>query len=270
MSYASREELVSGSQIPLRIVETPEDVFYAMALDMYDTIKNNNDQKKRTVLIVPVGPVGQYRRLAMLINRYGLNMENTYWFNMDEYLDDSGSAVHNTHPLSFEGTIKRELFDRIDDGLKVPPENQCFPSPENIAGFYDRMQSLGGVDVCFGGIGINGHVAFNEPPEPGELVTDEDFMALGGRSLDISRETITINASFSTNGDISAMPARCCTVGMKEILAARKIKLYMCRDWQAGILRRVALGPSTCKVPASLLRHHRDVEIIVSENLLID
>jgi glucosamine-6-phosphate deaminase len=261
----TRERLGKDCGTKLEIVDSEEDLFYRMALDIYDEIEANNRAHARTVLIVPVGPVRQYRKLAMLVNRHRLSLRNTHVFNMDEYLDGSGEALSADHPLSFQGTMFREFYDLVDASLNVPPKQRHFPTPENIGGMGETMRALGGVDVCFGGIGINGHVAFNEPPEPGESVSDEEFAALPGRVLKISRETRTVNATFSTGGLIDAMPEYCVTLGMREILASRKIRLYLAREWQRGIVRKVLYGPVSARTPATLLRNHPDLRITICE-----
>ena len=84
------------------------------------------------------------------------------------------------------------------------------------------IDELGGVDIAFGGIGINGHLAFNEAQD--ELTADE-FAALHTRVLTISRETRTSNAIGDLNGAIDAMPRKAVTIGMAEILGAKKIGL---------------------------------------------
>jgi glucosamine-6-phosphate deaminase len=261
----TREQLGKGSKIGLDIVDSDEDLFYRMAIDMFDGIAKNNREGKTTVLIVPVGPVRQYRRLAMLINRYKLSLKKTYIFNMDEYLDDKGNALPPEHPLSFQGTMLREFYNLVDEDFNVPASQRYFPTPANIGKMWDRMQALGGVDVCYGGIGINGHVAFNEPPESGEAISDEEFFSLPGRVLKISRETRTINSTFSVDGLIDAMPEYCVTIGMRDIFAAKKIRLYLARDWQRGIIRKVLHGPVTAKTPASLLQRHPDARITICE-----
>ncbi len=263
----TREQLGQDSPIALDILYSDEDVFLRMALDMFDVINENNRIGENTVLIVPIGPVKQYRKLATLINRYRLSLKSTYIFNMDEYLDPNGKTLAAEHPLSFKGTMLREFYNLIDGELNVPENQRFFPTPENVGGMYEKMLGFGGVDVCFGGIGINGHVAFNEPPEPGVHMTNEEFTNLPGRVLRISRETRTINSTFSTGGVLSAMPEYCVTLGMKEIIAARKIRLYLARGWQQGIIRRVLHGPCDVSVPASLLQKHPDIKIIICETV---
>jgi glucosamine-6-phosphate deaminase len=120
------------------------------------------------------------------------------------------------------------------------------------------------VDACYGGIGINGHMAFNEPPEPGEVVAEEAFAARPTRSLNLSRETRTIN-SVTVGGEMAIVPQRAVTVGMAEILASRRLRFYCNRPWQRAVVRRVLHGPITAACPASLLRTHRDAAVIVAD-----
>jgi glucosamine-6-phosphate deaminase len=120
------------------------------------------------------------------------------------------------------------------------------------------------VDACFGGIGINGHIAFNEPPEPGEIISNEVFAELPTRNLTLSRETRTIN-SVTVGGEITIIPNRAVTVGMKEILAAKRLRFYCNRPWQSAVVRRVLHGPITANCPASFIRAHPNSSITVAD-----
>ncbi|NQT13425.1 MAG: glucosamine-6-phosphate isomerase, partial [Planctomycetes bacterium] len=92
----------------------------------------------------------------------------------------------------------------------------------------------------------------------------DEFAALPTRVLSLSRETRTIN-SVTVGGEISIVPHRAITVGMKEILASRKCRFYCNRPWQRAVVRRVLHGPVTSACPASLLRTHADAEITIAE-----
>ncbi|MBR6791392.1 MAG: glucosamine-6-phosphate isomerase, partial [Oscillospiraceae bacterium] len=126
-------------------------------------------------------------------------------------------------------------------------------------------QQYGKLDMCWGGVGITGHIAFNEPPEPGETMTDEEFLALPTRVLKIARETRTINAFMNAGADMDAIPENCITVGMKEIWFAKKVRMCMPRDWNAAMLRKGLHGPVTCKVPCSLFQNHPDAKIYAAD-----
>jgi len=260
----TREELGKGSSISLEILDTEDDIYYDMALTMFNEIKENNKKGKNTVFICPVGPIGQYRRFARLVNQHRLSLKNVYIFNMDEYLDDDKKMIPIENPLSFRGFMERELYSKIDEELNIPVENRIFPEPGKEGFIWERICELGGVDISFGGIGINGHIAFNEPPEEGDNITDEEFKNLGTRVLMLSRETRTINAVTAAKGFIDAIPKWCITIGMKEILSARKIRFYMNRRWQCGIVRKILHGPVTAKVPASFFQEHPDAKLTIA------
>ena len=105
-------------------------------------------------------------------------------------------------------------------------------------------------------MGINGHIAFNEAAEPGDTISAEEFSNLGSRILPISRETIAINGAAYLKGDIAAMPKWCITIGMKQILAAKRIYLSLGAPWHPGILKRILNEKPQPQIPATLLQNH--------------
>ena len=260
----SKEELGKGSPIRLEILDTEDDIYHDMAREMIVEIKKNNSVGKNTVFIVPVGPVGQYRRFARTCNLEHIDCKNVYMFNMDEYLTDDQKLISYDNPLSFRSFMDRELYFRMDEDINIPKSNRFFPDPKNLDFTWDKIQELGGIDVAFGGIGINGHIAFNEPPEPGEVVDNEEFRNRKTRILKLSRETRTINSVTVAFGNIDEIPEWCITIGMKEILSARKIRFYLNRIWQGGIVRKVLHGPVTAHVPASFFQQHYNAKLIIA------
>ncbi|MDR1587416.1 MAG: glucosamine-6-phosphate isomerase [Treponema sp.] len=261
------KELLLKTKVPLEIVETEDDIYYHMALDMLSHINANNRQGKQTVFIVPVGPIGQYHKLSRLCSKDGISLKNVWFINMDEYLQNDGKAIPKNHPLSFEGFMYRDFYDRMDPALNIPENQRVFPRPGREHEIGVLIEKLGGVDAAYGGIGINGHIAFNEPPEPDEKVSDEEFAALPCRVLRLSRETRTINSVTAANGYIDYIPQSCITLGMKEILSARKLRFYMNRNWQNGIIRKIALGEVSRFVPASFFQRHSDAKLIITRHV---
>jgi glucosamine-6-phosphate deaminase len=260
----TREELGAGSPIKLKIVESDKDMCYDMALEILDEIRANNETGRKSVFIWPVGPVGQYPVLITLIHRYKVSLRNVHVFQMDEYLDDNLAPIPLTNALSFTAHLKR-FAAQIDPALRIP-ENQIYtPTPGREHCIWQRIQELGGVDTAFGGIGINGHIAFNEPPEMNEAITDEEFKNLPTRVLKITRETRTINSNTGTRGAIDLIPEHCVTIGMKEILSAKRIRFYMNRDWQSGIVRKILHGEVTRFVPGSFFQKHPDAALTITE-----
>jgi len=84
------------------------------------------------------------------------------------------------------------------------------------------------------------------------------------RVVRLSRETRLINAITTSRGNIDRIPEFAVTVGMKEILESRKVRIYMNRTWQSAIVRKILHGPVTPSVPASLLQGHPDVRFTIA------
>lgn len=256
------EELGKNSKIPLLLLGDSGEVFYELALEMVQIIKDNNAAGRKTVFICPVGPVGQYPVFVRLVNRDRISLRDCWFINMDEYLTDDGRWIDDREPLSFRGFMQRKVYDDILPELLMSTEKRVFPDPQNINHIPDLIRELGGVDAAFGGIGINGHLAFNEP----EAIGSAEFAARPTRVLDISRETRVINSVGDLCGAVDAMPKRCVTIGMKEILSAKKIRLGVFRDWHRAVVRRAAYGDLTSEFPVTLCQQHPDTLIIANSS----
>ena len=234
----------------------------AAADDMLEEILREREEGRQATFIVPVGPVDQYPILANALNARKISLRDTAFIGMDEYLTESDEWISPDHPLSFRGYMDRCFYNALEPSLAPKIENRVFPNPKNPGAIQELILARGGVDACFGGIGINGHIAFNEPPEP--AIPDKIFSALPTRSLTLSHETRTIN-SVTVGGEIGVIPYRAVTVGMKEILASRRLRLYCNRPWQSAVVRRVLHGPITSRCPASFAQVHPDATITVAE-----
>jgi glucosamine-6-phosphate deaminase len=257
------KDLGLGTPVKVQIGGDQQAIAEDFAQAILKAIRDTRATSKPATLILPVGPVDQFPILAAMINEQKLNCRDLVIINMDEYLDDNDHWVPIDHPLSFRGFMNRKFYDLVDSQLAPRMENRVFPDPTNCGTIGKLIESRGGVDVCFGGIGINGHIAFNEPPEPGEDVSVQEFAARPTRLLDLTRETRTIN-SVTVGGDIGVIPTRAVTVGMQEILAAKKLRFYCNRPWQRGVVRRVLHGPLAPACPASLLRIHPNAELTIA------
>ncbi|MBQ9977698.1 MAG: glucosamine-6-phosphate isomerase [Clostridia bacterium] len=255
------EDLGKGSSIKLDVSMTEVDIYWKVAIEVLNLIQENNDKGEPTVMVVPYGPLGPYFRLAELVNKYRISLKNCVFINMDEYLKDDKTYLDKNDPLSFRGGMDRIFYSVVDEELNVLPENRIFPEPGNEGKVMEIIEKYGKLDMVFGGVGINGHYAFNEPPEPGEICTNEEFANRATRVLKISRETKTINAYMNCGADLDAIPQYCITVGMKEMMLAKKVIMIMPRDWNAGALRKILHGEITAKVPCSLFRNHKDATI---------
>ncbi|MBI5774536.1 MAG: glucosamine-6-phosphate isomerase [Verrucomicrobia bacterium] len=280
-------ELGQGTPVKVRVLGDMASIARDVAGAMREEILRAQHEGRAATLIVPVGPVDQFPILAKMVNDERMDCRDVVLINMDEYLTDDDQFVPADHPLSFRGYMERAFYRLLDPALAPRPENRVFPDPQDCGAIQRLIVKRGGVDACFGGIGINGHIAFNAPPEePGAPVSDpafdterqkragsetgapkisvEQFAALPTRVLSLARETRTIN-SVTVGGGVEVVPRRCVTVGMKEILGARRLRFYCNRPWQSAVVRRVLHGPITPACPASLLRLHPDAMITVAD-----
>ena len=260
--YYNKEELLRNPKIPLIVMEDKPTVFQAIAREMADFIKEKNEKGETTVFICPVGPVGQYPYFVEMVNNENISLKDVWFINMDEYLTDDKQWIPKEHRLSFRGFMDRTVYTKVKPELVMPEEQRVFPDPNNITHIPKLIEKLGGVDICFGGIGINGHVAFNEPDDS---MTPEEFLAQKTRVLDISKETRAVNSIGDLNGALDDMPHYCITIGINEISQARKIRLGCFRDWHRSVVRHAAYGEKSAHFPVSLLQDHADINIRFTE-----
>ncbi len=258
------DQLGRGTNVRVRVLGDMASIARDLAAVMLDEIVAGRERGRPATFIVPVGPVDQYAILAQMINEKHIDCRDLMLINMDEYLTDDGEWIDENHPLSFRGYMQRLFYDGVNPELAPRKENHVFPHPARCGEIAALIEKRGGCDVCFGGIGINGHIAFNEPPEPGEEVSNEMFARLPTRVLKLTRETRTIN-SVTAGGEISVIPKNAITVGMKECLGSRKLRFYCNRPWQSAVVRRVLHGPVTGSCPASFLRTHNDASLTIAD-----
>lgn len=255
-----KEDLGSNSKIPICKLNSITELAISMAEDIAELIRQKNMEQKKCVIILPVGPVYQYPYLVDIINKNKISLKNVWIINMDEYLDNNYAYIDIGNKLSFRAFMRNEFYRKISRELLMPEEQQVFPDPENldfIGGFLKENKA----DACYGGIGITGHIAFNEP----ENVTVDEYLQKPARVVELSPETRTTNAINDLNGALEMMPQYAVTIGMKEIYSAKKIRLYCMRDWHRSVVRRACYGDITAKFPVTLLQNHNDVTITVND-----
>ncbi|PDQ34263.1 MAG: hypothetical protein B5766_12560 [Candidatus Lumbricidophila eiseniae] len=227
-----------------------------------DEIHSNNLAGKPTRLILPVGPIAHYPLLAQLCNKQHISWRDVRFTIMDEYLDWTGRPIPAEHPLSFVGFM-RQFIGTLDSELQPPVDGWVWPDPFEINRVAEFIADIGGIDTCYGGIGVHGHVAFNEPVRNRFWsITDDQFRASPTRVVTLAPETIVMNATRATGGSFDTFPPLAVTIGMRDILEAVRIRLFCDGGvWQQEAVARAVCGPSHQDYPVSLLRHHRDVTV---------
>jgi len=245
----------------IRIIEDRSEFYGAFAADIVKRIQQAAEEGRDFVGIFPVGPMPQYPIAARLINELRISCKHVHSFNMDEYADQDG----NTAPADWEGSFQRAMMEKffllIDEDLRPPREQIHFPTKDALADYSRRIEDLGGADVCYGGIGWCGHIAFWEAHLGEEFGDDlEAYRQAGARLVELHPMTIMQNALHSFGGDWSWVPPKANTIGPKEILGAKYRSFWLDGDlgggvsWQRFIARLVAHGPVNTFVPGSILQ----------------
>ena len=197
-------------------------------------------------------PIETYAELARMVAAGELSFRNVISFNMDEYV---GLPVE--HPESYHSFMFRNLFDKIDEprenihilnGLAEDLEAECEEYEKAIV-------RAGGFDLFFGGIGEDGHIAFNEP-----------FSSLSSRTrvVTLTDNTIRMNSRFFDN-DPNLVPKQALSVGVATVLSAAEVIVLATGPKKARAIQQSVEGPMTHMITVSALQNHPDGIIVVDD-----
>lgn len=259
----TRQELCRhpNPEFKIRIIDDRESFYVEFALDLVTRIARSREEGRKLVLILPVGPVPQYSIATRMINELRLSCHHVHTFNMDEYADEDGNTAPLSWPGSFQKAMMENFFSQIDAELRPPAHQIHFPTREEIGSYSRQIEDAGGADVCYGGIGWCGHIAFWEAHLGLEFQNDLNaYRQAGARLVELHPMTIMQNALHSFGGDWSWVPPKANTIGPRDILSARHRSFWLDGDlgggvsWQRFIARLVAHGPVNPLVPGSILQ----------------
>ena len=199
-------------------------------------------------------PVGMYKELARRCAEEGLDFSRVHSVNLDEYI-----GLAPEHDQSYRYFMNTNLFDHvnIDKTRTYVPNGLEEDSDKACADYNEIIRSVGGIDIQLLGIDGNGHIGFNEPGEAFEKET---------HCVDLTESTIKANARFFESMD--EVPKQAYTMGIKNIMAAKKILLVATGSAKADALYKSLYGPITPNVPASILQLHQDVTVVADEDAL--
>jgi glucosamine-6-phosphate deaminase len=253
------------ARIKLRILDTPDEVHRWLARDMADAVKEKGTAGLPTKWILPCGPTAQYPYFAKIVNDEQISLEQVHVFHMDDYLDWEGRPLPLNHPFSMEGWMRRHFYASVDKTLQIPEENRHFPRIGDLDGIADSILAFGGIDTTYGGVGYRGHIAYNEPPRsPWYTVTMEQFKHSKTRVLHLNEDTLIAVSQRRAGGCSHVVPPMAITLGMAELLSARRIRLAIDTGaWKQTVLRVLLFSQPTLEYPVTLVQGHPDVMVVV-------
>ncbi len=249
-------------KMPFRLCASSSEMGKLMARELVDEIKANHARNAVTRAIIPCGPSGWYRPFADLVNSERVSLAGLVVFHMDECLDWQGRELPRRHPYSFRGQMEQQFYNPIADELRVPDENRVWLNGENIAEVHRRFWQAP-IHIAYGGWGQDGHVAYNQARrQVYSRLSVDDLRESTIRVQENNPDTIIALAQRTLGTAYQFVPPMSVTLGMKEILSARKIRLFSDTGaWKQTALRVALFGPLTPEYPITLLQEHPDALI---------
>ena len=197
-------------------------------------------------------PLGTYKQLIEWYKKGDIDFSQVTSVNLDEYVGLSG-----TNDQSYRYFMDNNFFNHIN----IKKENTFVPDgcAKDLAAegeaYDNHIKDLGGIDLQLLGIGLDGHIGFNEP---------DSVFVKSTHVVDLHESTIKANSRFFANED--EVPKQAITMGMVSIMQAKKILLIANGEAKKEILDKAFFGPITPTIPASILQLHPDITVIYSEN----
>lgn len=247
------------AKIPLRICNDSQEMGRLMAQELVDEIKAHNERGEVTRAIIPCGPSCWYEPFTTLVNEERVSLKNLIVFHMDECLDWEGRELPRNHPYSFRGEMERAFYAPVDPQLAVPEPQRKWLRGDNVEAIRAAIWSAP-IDVTFGGWGQDGHVAYNQARRhPYSSVSVEELRNSSIRIQENNYDTIIALAQRTFGTAYHFVPPMSVTLGMKECLAAKKVRLFSDTGaWKQTALRVALFGPQTAEYPITLLQDHAD------------
>lgn len=199
-------------------------------------------------------PVGAYAQLVEWYNKGDLDFSEVTTVNLDEY-----RGLPKEHPESYWSFMHKNLFDHVN----IRPEAVHLPDGTNpdaadaCAQYNEVIHSVGGIDLQLLGLGVNGHIGFNEPA---------DAFSTGTHQVTLTESTRDANKRFFAS--IDEVPTHARTMGTREILQARRVLMVASGANKAQAIKDAFFDPVTPQVPASILQYHPDFTLVADEAAL--
>jgi glucosamine-6-phosphate deaminase len=237
-----------------------------MAQDLADLIDANNRRGQPTRAIVPCGPKCWYAPFAELVNSRSISLVNVSVFHMDECLDWQARPLARNHPYNFRTFMEKYFYDPIKPNLAVPQEQRFWLLPSTA----DRVRAAieaAPVDITLGGWGQDGHLAYNQARRnPYSVLTLDELAQSTIRVQENNFDTVQALAQRTFGGAYQFVPPMSITLGIRECLSARIVRVYSDTGaWKQTALRVALFSDPTPEYPMTLLQRHRDAVITATE-----
>jgi glucosamine-6-phosphate deaminase len=253
-------------RIPLRIVADSDVMGRLMAVELSDLIEENNRRGAPTRAIIPCGPKCWYAPFAESVNSRRISLRDLHVFHMDECLDWQGRLLPANHPYNFRTFMERHFYGPILPELAVPEGQRYWLTPSSADSVRSALDAAS-IDLALGGWGQDGHVAYNQARRhPFSPLTLNDLAASTIRIQENNLDTILALAQRTFGCAYQFVPPMSITLGMRECLGARKVRVYSdTGSWKQTALRVALFSEPTPEYPMTLLQRHPDALITATQ-----
>jgi glucosamine-6-phosphate deaminase len=251
-----------GLKVPFRMVKDSDEMGVVMARDFIEEIKFCNTEGRNIRAIVPCGPKCWYAPFNRMVNKEKVSLKNLTVFHMDECLDWQGKLLAKNDPYNFRTFMEKFFYEGILPELAVPESQRFFPEPLLIDLIKEKIAD-DIINITLGGWGQDGHIAYNQARRhPFSNISIEELENSELRVQENSLDTIIALAHRSYGAAYQFVPPMSVTLGLKECLSARKIRLYSdTGSWKQTALRVGLFSEVTAEYPITLLQKHPDALI---------
>lgn len=241
-----------------------------MAREFVDEIKQANTEGRAFRAIVPCGPKCWYAPFTRLVNEEKVSLHNLTVFHMDECLDWQAKLLAKNDPYNFRTFMEEHFYGGILPQLEVPVAQRIFPEPQLIDSIKAKINEAP-IDITLGGWGQDGHIAYNQARRhPFSHITIEQLRNSELRVQENNWDTIIALAQRSFGGAYQFVPPMSITLGLKECLSAKKVRLFSDTGaWKQTALRVALFSVETAEYPITLLQTHPDAVITATHETAI-
>jgi glucosamine-6-phosphate deaminase len=246
-------------RVPLRLADDGASMSELMARELVDAITAAATGGRAFRAIIPCGPSGWYTPFARIVNAERVGLHHVEVFHMDECLDWEGRELPRSHPYSFRGAMEEQFYGPIDPALAVPPQNRHWLTPDTMREVEARIDEAP-IDLVYGGWGQDGHVAYNQARRnPFSAISVEELRGSTVRVQENNLDTIIALGQRVLGGAYQFVPPMSVTLGMRQILGARSIRLFSDTGaWKQTALRVGLFSDPDPEYPVTLLQDHPD------------
>ena len=246
-------------KVPFRLVKDSAAMGELMARELVEAIREAGARGQDFRAIIPCGPSCWYRPFTSLVNREKVSLKRFVVFHMDECLDWQGRELPRAHPYSFRGFMEREFYGPVDPALAVPEANRHWPRADNVEAIADAVAAAP-IQLTYGGWGQDGHIAYNQARrQPYSLLTLEQVASSTVRVQENNWDTVLALAQRTLGTAWQFVPPLSVTLGVKECLAAKAVRLFSDTGaWKQTALRVALFSEPDPEWPITLLSRHPD------------